>query len=45
MANFSRNFFAQADDGTVYYFGEVVDDYDGMRAAIRATAKAGKLGA
>jgi len=25
----SRNYFAQADDGTVYYFGEVVDNYDG----------------
>lgn len=25
--------------------GELVDDYDGMRAAITATAKAGKLGA
>jgi hypothetical protein len=25
----SRNFFAQADDGTVYYFGETVDVYEG----------------
>jgi hypothetical protein len=25
----SRNYFAQADDGTVYYFGEVVDLYSG----------------
>ena len=25
----SRNFFAQADDGTVYYFGETVDVFDG----------------
>jgi hypothetical protein len=24
----SHNFFAQADDGSVYYFGEVVDVYD-----------------
>lgn len=24
----SRNFFAQADDGTVYYFGETVDNYE-----------------
>jgi hypothetical protein len=23
------NYFAQADDGTVYYFGEVVDNYEG----------------
>jgi hypothetical protein len=23
----SRNYFAQADDGTVFYFGEVVDEY------------------
>jgi len=25
----SQNYFAQADDGTVYYFGEVVDIYEG----------------
>lgn len=25
----SRNYFAQADDGTVYYFGETVDVFDG----------------
>jgi len=25
----SQNFFAQADDGTVYYFGELVDTYGG----------------
>jgi hypothetical protein len=25
----SLNFFAQADDGTVYYFGETVDTYEG----------------
>jgi len=24
----SQNFFAQADDGAVYYFGEIVDSYD-----------------
>ena len=24
----SRNYFAQSDDGAVYYFGEVVDEYD-----------------
>jgi hypothetical protein len=24
----SFNYFAQADDGTVYYFGEVVDNYE-----------------
>jgi hypothetical protein len=24
----SDNYFAQADDGTVYYFGEVVDNYE-----------------
>jgi len=28
LVEISRNFFAQADDGTVYYFGEVVDDYE-----------------
>ena len=29
LIEISRNFFAQADDGTVYYFGEVVDIYEG----------------
>lgn len=29
VAEISRNYFAQADDGTVYYFGETVDNYDG----------------
>jgi len=28
LAEISRNFFAQADDGSVYYFGEIVDTYD-----------------
>jgi hypothetical protein len=28
LAEISRNFFAQADDGSVYYFGEVVDIYE-----------------
>lgn len=28
LVEISSNFFAQADDGTVYYFGEVVDDYE-----------------
>lgn len=28
VAEISRNFFAQADDGTVCYFGEEVDVYD-----------------
>ena len=28
LVEISKNFFAQADDGTVYYFGEVVDIYD-----------------
>lgn len=28
LTEISRNFFAQADDGTVWYFGETVDDYD-----------------
>ncbi len=28
LAEISLNWFAQADDGTVYYFGEVVDNYD-----------------
>jgi hypothetical protein len=28
LVEISRNFFAQADDGTVYYFGELVDSYD-----------------
>lgn len=29
LVEISRNHFAQADDGTVYYFGEVVDIYEG----------------
>lgn len=29
LVEVSDNYFAQADDGTVYYFGEVVDDYEG----------------
>ncbi len=29
LVEVSRNFFAQADDGTVCYFGEDVDDYAG----------------
>jgi hypothetical protein len=28
LVEISRNYFAQADDGTVYYFGEVVDNYE-----------------
>jgi hypothetical protein len=28
LLEISDNYFAQADDGTVYYFGEVVDNYD-----------------
>lgn len=28
LVEISKNYFAQADDGTVYYFGEVVDDYE-----------------
>jgi hypothetical protein len=28
LVEISRNFFAQADDGTLYYFGEIVDEYD-----------------
>jgi hypothetical protein len=28
LVEISRNHFAQADDGTVYYFGETVDIYD-----------------
>jgi hypothetical protein len=28
IAEISRNYFAQADDGGVYYFGEVVDNYE-----------------
>jgi len=28
LEEISQNFFAQADDGTVYYFGEVVDIYE-----------------
>lgn len=29
IVEISRNYFAQADDGTVYYFGEIVDIYEG----------------
>lgn len=29
LMEISRNFFAQADDGTVYYFGEIVEMYEG----------------
>src|SRR5882724_506035 len=29
LSEISRNFFAQADDGSVYYFGEIVDEYEG----------------
>jgi hypothetical protein len=28
VVEISQNYFAQADDGVVYYFGEVVDDYE-----------------
>lgn len=28
LVEISDNYFAQADDGTVYYFGEVVDNYE-----------------
>ncbi|TMA70043.1 MAG: hypothetical protein E6J69_03770 [Deltaproteobacteria bacterium] len=28
VGEISQNFFAQADDGTVFYFGELVDKYD-----------------
>jgi hypothetical protein len=28
VVEISKNYFAQADDGTVYYFGEVVDNYE-----------------
>ena len=28
LVEISKNYFAQADDGTVYYFGEVTDDYE-----------------
>jgi hypothetical protein len=28
LSEISQNFFAQADDGAVYYFGEVVDEYE-----------------
>jgi hypothetical protein len=31
IAEISQNYFAQADDGSVYYFGETVDEYDGGR--------------
>ena len=29
LLEIADNYFAQSDDGTVYYFGEVVDNYDG----------------
>ncbi len=28
LVEISENYFAQADDGSVYYFGEVVDEYE-----------------
>ena len=28
LVEITRNYFAQADDGSVYYFGETVDDYE-----------------
>ena len=28
LVEISQNYFAQADDGSVYYFGEIVDDYE-----------------
>lgn len=28
LSEISKNYFAQADDGTVYYFGETVDTYE-----------------
>jgi hypothetical protein len=28
IVEISRNYFAQADDGTVYYFGETVDEFE-----------------
>lgn len=28
IVEISKNYFAQADDGTVYYFGETVDNYE-----------------
>jgi hypothetical protein len=28
LTEISRNYFAQGDDGAVYYFGEVVDEYE-----------------
>jgi hypothetical protein len=33
LVELSKNYFAQADDGTVYYFGEVVDVFDGGTVA------------
>jgi hypothetical protein len=33
LGEFSQSFFAQADDGTVYYFGELVDKYENGRVA------------
>ena len=28
LVEITKNYFAQADDGSVYYFGETVDDYE-----------------
>lgn len=33
LVEIADNYFAQADDGTVYYFGEVVDNYEDGRIA------------
>jgi hypothetical protein len=33
LKEISDNYFAQADDGTVYYFGEVVDNYENAMVA------------
>jgi hypothetical protein len=33
VVEISQNYFAQADDGTVYYFGEVVDIYEDGKVA------------
>ena len=34
LAEVSQNFFAQADDGSVYFFGQIVDTYDGTGAIV-----------
>ena len=34
LIEISHNWFAQADDGTVYYFGETVDEYDDTGAIV-----------